>query len=106
MEPIMPNPVITLTPELQAYLAKKSFSAIIVDIAECKSCGGAIAEVFARGIKAQDLHSYKEKQHRSYFANDVELLLMNRIIRVDDEVTLGLSNFLGIKDIAITGLHL
>ncbi|MDO4182653.1 MAG: hypothetical protein Q4E12_03475 [Coriobacteriia bacterium] len=97
-------PAITLSQPLQAYLTRKKCTCVVIDLAECKTCGGAVAEVFARAAKPAEAARLKEKGCRTLPAGTCEVTLANPYLKVADEVSLGLRHFLGIADITVEGI--
>ena len=102
----MSEPTITISPALAAYLAKKGFCALVVDAATCKSCGGAIAELFARGIKEKEAQRLAQKGCRMLQAGDFPIYLAHKLVRCDDEISFDLRSLLGVKDVTFQGIHL
>lgn len=97
---------ITFSPSLKAYLTRKQINALVAELAECKTCGGAIAEVFVRPCRPAEATRLQESGCRTLEDQSIVLFLKDRGIKADPTVELGLRNFLGIKDITAEGLHL
>lgn len=97
---------IVLSADLKTYLARKQVKALVAELAECKTCGGAVAEVYVRGCRPAEVARLQESGCRTLEAQDAVLFLNGRGIKADAVVELGLRNFLGIKDVTAKGLHL
>lgn len=91
---------------LAAYLKKKDARHLVAELAECKTCGGAVAEVYVRVCRPAEVARLQESGCRTLEAQDAVLFLNGRGIKADAVVELGLRNFLGIKDVTAKGLHL
>ena len=52
----MDEPRVTVSDKLDAYLAKKGHRYILMSVATCKSCGGAVGELYARPVKDDEAH--------------------------------------------------
>lgn len=50
----MKEPRVTVSDRLAAYLKKKGCRYILMSIATCKSCGGAVGELYARPAKDRE----------------------------------------------------
>lgn len=101
--------------KLAAYLAKKERRLIVVDLASCKTCGGAVSEVFARlaknseieelGASARRLPCLDERGEKLLVnGREVEAVIANRFVKIGDDVRFDLRRFLGAADIAIEGI--
>ena len=97
---------IAISPKLKDYLNRKSIQALVVEVAECKTCGGAVAVVFARPARPKEAKRLRESSCRTLEADSITIFLTHPLIRVDEQVLLGLRNFLGLKDVTVEGLHL
>lgn len=97
---------IVLSADLKTYLARKQVKAFVAELAECKTCGGAVAEVYVRVCRPAEVARLQESGCRTLEEQDAVLFLNGRGIKADAVVELGLRNFLGIKDVTAKGLHL
>lgn len=114
----MDEPRVTVSDKLAAYLAKKGHRYILLSVATCKSCGGAVGELYARPVKeaeAQRLLGESQSGLRrlpcygpggealAIGGEPVELLVQGRVIRLGEEVALDLRRTLGLADIRVEG---
>lgn len=114
----MKEPRVTVSDRLAAYLKKKGCRYILMSIATCKSCGGAVGELYARPAKdheAERLLAEGQPGLRQLPCLDasgealavegspVELLVSGRSIELGNEVGLDLRRTLGMADIRIEG---
>lgn len=110
-----PQPIARVTEKLARYLVKKGLRFVLLDVAFCKSCGGAVGELFARPVKeaqAQLASHPKARRLPCELATGepllvdgqpVEVVVLNPAIGLADQVTLDLRRVFGIADIQMRG---
>lgn len=114
----MDEPRVTVSDKLAAYLAKKGHRYILMSVATCKSCGGAVGELYARPLKDDEAHRLIDGNRSglrrlpcygpggealAIGGKPVELLVQGRAIRLDEGVALNLRRALGLADIRVEG---
>ncbi len=114
----MEEPHVTVSDRLAAYLEKKGCRYILLAVATCKSCGGAVGELYARPAKEREaarLLTEGQPDLRQLpcliaggeslvvGGQPVELLVSGRSIELDSQITLDLRRTLGLADIRIEG---
>ena len=107
-------PTVTVSNKLAENLEKKDRRYIVVDLASCKTCGGAVSEVFARLAKDAEIDGLDGTERRFPCVDEqgaplligganVEMVVINRFVRIGEKVRIDLRRFLGVADIAIEG---
>ena len=101
---------VRVSPKLADYLRKKNVGFILCDLAQCKSCGGAIAELFCRPAKPAEIERLGDAARTFPAVDDAgnqvaTLVVARRTIKVGEEVDLDLRRFLGAADITASGLE-
>ena len=95
---------VTLEPRLKDYMAKKGYTHIVVDLVSPVGCVADSAELLTRFAREKEAERIKQKGCRTIAGDPCEILVVDRAIHVEDEVTLGLRSFLGAKDITLKGI--
>ena len=112
-----PQPTVRVTEKLARYLAKKGLRFVLLDVAFCKSCGGAVGELFARPVKETEAQTQlaghpKARRLPCELATGepllvdgrpAEVVVLNPAIGLTDQVTLDLRRVFGIADIQMRG---
>ena len=107
----MANTRVVVTEKLANYLSKKGLACLFMDVATCKSCGGAVAELYVRPVaEAPDPTGMcrlpcQDDQGSPLIlkGKPVELAVANPRITLDQTVRLDLRRVLGIADVRVTG---
>lgn len=107
---------VVLPDKLVAHLRKKGLRYVLMDVAFCKSCGGAVGELFARPMKdAEAEEALGRAGVRRFFCEDehdgricagdasVELVVANPAIKLEAVVRLSPRALLGCADLRIEG---
>lgn len=100
------QPHITLSDALVKYLSGKSYDGVLVDVAECSSCGGALAEVFARAAKNKELDRLVDNGARCFEVEGFKIVLGHRLLRVSAEVSFDIRNLFFVQDVTVSGIRL
>lgn len=108
--------MVAIGPKLQELLKKKHLHYILLDVAFCKSCGGAVGELYARPIKVSEAQRItgdgkayclpcSDTSGVPVLIDDqsVELVVANPNITLEEEVTFEARRFFGTADLIITG---
>lgn len=117
MEKPEEQPTVQIGEKLARYLARKRLRFVMLDIAFCKSCGGAVGELFARPAKEGEIQAQLARHpaarrypcelatHEPLLVDGqpVEVVVLNPAIGFDSLVTLDLRRVLGIADVRVRG---
>ena len=95
---------VTYEPRLKDYMAKKGYTHIVIDLISPIGCVADSAELLTRFAKPKEAAQIKERGCRVVPGEVGEILVVERGIHFDEDVTLGLRSFLGAKDITLKGI--
>lgn len=112
-----PQPIARVTEKLARYLVKKGLRFVLLDVAFCKSCGGAVGELFARPAKEAEAQAQLASHPKArrlpcelatgepllVDGQPVEVVVLNPAIGLADLVTLDLRRVFGLADIQVRG---
>ena len=90
---------------LRDYMARKGYTAVVVEAISPTGCCADATELYTRFARPVEAAALKEKGCRVLPGEAGEVLIPTRGMNVDNEVRLGLRNFLGIKDITVKGIR-
>lgn len=62
--------------------------------------------MFARAAKKKELDRYVEAGARHYEVDGIRVVLVHRLLRINEQVNLGLKSIFFVKDITIKGINL
>ncbi|MEE0705007.1 MAG: hypothetical protein UCH28_01330 [Adlercreutzia sp.] len=109
---------VVLSDKLVAYLRKKGLRYVLMDVAFCKSCGGAVGELFARPMRDPEAEEVLGRAGIRKFPCEDEqgnvlrvggypigLIVANPSIQLDPVVHLSPRRFLGVSDLKIEGVR-
>ncbi len=95
---------VTYEPRLIEYMQAKGFSAIVFEEISAVGCCADSTELYSRFARDGEAARLRGQGAWRIFPAPVGELFLSRGLEVDDEVSLGLKSFLGIKDITYKGL--
>lgn len=87
------------------YMQKKNYSAIVVEQIDSIGCCADTSELLLRFVNEKGADKLRDQAIRQLDAPFGELFVMIRGLDYDDEITFGLRNFLGLKDITVKGIR-
>lgn len=87
------------------YMQKKNYSAIVVEQIDPVGCCADTSELLLRFVNEKGADKLRDQAIRQLDAPFGELFVMIRGLDYDDEITFGLWNFLGLKDITVKGIR-
>lgn len=109
---------VVLSDKLVAHLQKKGLRYVLMDVAFCKSCGGAVGELFARPMREAEAEEVLGRSGiRKFPCEDergnvlqvdgepVELIVANPSIKLDAVVHLSPCLLLGCADLKMQGVR-
>lgn len=107
---------VVLSDKLAVYLQKKGLRYVLADVAFCKSCGGAVGELFARPMRNAEAEEVLGRSGIRKFpcedergnvlrvsGDPIELIVANPSIQLDPVVHLSPRPLLGAADLKIEG---
>ncbi|MCI9262008.1 hypothetical protein [uncultured Adlercreutzia sp.] len=107
---------VVLSDKLATYLQKKGLHYVLMDVAFCKSCGGAVGELFAHPMKDAEAEEALGRAGIRKFPCEgergkplqvggasVELIVANPTIELDPVVRLSPRPLLGCTDLRVEG---
>lgn len=86
-------------------MVKKKYSAIVVEQIDPVGCCADTSELLLRFAKEKGADKLRDQAIRQLDAPFGELFVMVRGLDYDNEITFGLRNFLGLKDITVKGIR-
>lgn len=96
---------ITFTPKLTAYMAKKGYSHIVVELVDSGTSTSGFADIVCRPVNPKGAQLMEDKVIRRLQAEGGEVLITQRALEYDDDIVFDLKSFLGIKDIVVAGIR-
>lgn len=98
---------ITYTQKLIDYLTRKEIAAITIDIVDSGTSTSGFVDICATPVSAKVLAKIEAEGSilKRFDAPVGELIVLTRGLEYDEDVTLDLRSFLGIKDIRIDGIR-
>lgn len=87
------------------YMQKKNYSAIVVEQIDPIGCCADTSELLLRFVNEKGADKLRDQAIRQLDAPFGELFVMICGLDYDDEITFGLRNFLGLKDITVKGIR-
>lgn len=109
---------VVLSDKLAAHLQKKGVRYVLMDVAFCKSCGGAVGELFARLMRDAEVQETlaradvrrlpceDERGSRLHVNGEpAELIVANPSIKLDAVVHLSPCLLLGSADLKMQGVR-
>ena len=95
---------VTYEQRLKDYMAKKGYGFIVIDLISPIGCVADSAEILTRFAREKEAAQLKAKGCRVVPGEVGEILVVERGIQFEDDVTLGLRSFFGAKDITLKGI--
>lgn len=95
---------VTYEQRLSDYMTSKGYRAIVFEEISAVGCCADSTELYTRFAKAPEAEKLRAQRTWRIFEAPVGELFLSRGLEVDDDVTLGLKSFLGIKDITYKGI--
>lgn len=86
-------------------MVKKKYSAIVVEQIDPIGCCADTSELLLRFVNEKGADKFRDQAIRQLDAPYGELFVMVRGLDYDNEITFGLRNFLGLKDITVKGIR-
>jgi hypothetical protein len=96
---------VTYSQELKDYMARKGYTNIEVGLAEAGTCCSGYSEIVAGFVTDKGAERIRKKVVRRLPGEVGEVLITSPVLEIDDDVELGLRNFLGLKDITVKGIR-
>ena len=96
---------IVFTQKLQDYMAKKGFTHVVVELVDSGTSTSGFADIVCRPVNQKGADKMADKVIRSLDAEGGQVLITQRALEYDDQITFDLKSFLGIKDITVTGIR-
>ncbi len=87
------------------YMKRKSYSAIVIEQIDPIGCCADTSELLLRSVTEKGANKLRDQAIRQLDAPFGELFVMIRGLDYDDDITFGLRNFLGLKDITVNGIR-
>lgn len=87
------------------YMKRKSYSAIVIEQIDPIGCCADTSELLFRFVTEKGANKLRDQAIRQLDAPFGELFVMIRGLDYDDDITFGLRNFLGLKDITVNGIR-
>ena len=87
------------------YMKRKSYSAIVIEQVDPIGCCADTSELLLRFVTEKGANKLRDQAIRQLDAPFGELFVMIRGLDYDDDITFGLRNFLGLKDITVNGIR-
>lgn len=87
------------------YMKRKSYSAIVIEQIDPIGCCADTSELLLRFVTEKGASKLRDQAIRQLDAPFGELFVMIRGLDYDDDITFGLRNFLGLKDITVNGIR-
>lgn len=87
------------------YMKRKSYSAIVIEQIDPTGCCADTSELLLRFVTEKGANKLRDQAIRQLDAPFGELFVMIRGLDYDDDITFGLRNFLGLKDITVNGIR-
>lgn len=87
------------------YMKRKSYSAIVIEQIDPIGCCADTSELLLRFVTEKGANKLRDQAIRQLGAPFGELFVMIRGLDYDDDITFGLRNFLGLKDITVNGIR-
>lgn len=87
------------------YMKRKSYSAIVIEQIDPIGCCADTSELLLRFATEKGANKLRDQAIRQLDAPFGELFVMIRGLDYDDDITFGLRNFLGLKDITVNGIR-
>lgn len=97
---------ITYSQKLSDYLTRKGYAALVVDIVDSATSTSGFVDICVSPVKQSALEQLDKGGSiiRRYEAPVGELIVLARGLEYEENVSLELRSFLGIKDIRISGI--
>lgn len=86
-------------------MKRKSYSAIVIEQIDPIGCCADTSELLLRFVTEKGANKLRDQAIRQLDAPFGELFVMIRGLDYDDDITFGLQNFLGLKDITVNGIR-
>lgn len=86
-------------------MVKKKYSAIVIEQIDPIGCCADTSELLLRFVNEKGADKFRDQAIRQLDAPYGELFVMVRGLDYDNEITFGLRNFLGLKDITVKGIR-
>ncbi len=87
------------------YMKRKSYFAIVIEQIDPIGCCADTSELLLRFVTEKGANKLRDQAIRQLDAPFGELFVMIRGLDYDDDITFGLRNFLGLKDITVNGIR-
>ena len=95
---------VTYDQRLQDYMRAKGYCVVVFQEVSAIGCCADSSELYSRFAKAPEAEKLRAQGTWRIVEAPVGELFLARGLEVDDEVSLGLKSFLGVKDISYKGI--
>lgn len=95
---------ITFDEKIKAYMAKKGYVGIVVDMVDAKTCCSGYAEIVATLASQKQLDALQGKVRRHFQADGIQVAVLAPV-EIDDAVQFKLARFLGIPTVSVKGMR-
>ncbi|MBQ9601749.1 MAG: hypothetical protein IJR46_07050 [Neisseriaceae bacterium] len=96
---------ITYSEKLKQYMQQKNLTHIEISVVEPSGCCMGFSEIVVNFVNEKDMPKLKGKILRTLTGEIGDILITSRGVELDDTIHFDLKNFLGVKDINVTGAH-
>lgn len=96
---------VEFTQKLQSYMAKKGYTHIVVELVDSGTSTSGFADIVCRPVNQKGADLIEDKVIRRLDAQGGQVLITQRALEYEDAIVFDLKNFLGIKDIVVTGIR-
>lgn len=97
---------ITFTPKLSAYMAKKGYSHVVIELVDSGTSTSGFADIVCRPVNQKGADLLGNKVVKVLQAEGGEqVLVTQRALEYDEDIVFDLKSFFGIKDIVVTGVR-
>ena len=96
---------VTYEQKLIDYMKRKGYWAIVVEQIDPIGCCADTSELLLRFVNEKGADKLRDQAIRKLEVPFGELFVMVRGLDYDDDISFGLKNFLGLKDISVKGIR-
>ncbi len=90
--------------KLIAYMKKKGYVAIAVETASATGCCADVTELATRFVRESEAEQLKAAGCGVHEGDWGEVLVLEKGLHYDDEISFKLRNFFGAKDVVVKGI--
>ena len=95
---------VTYTQKLKDYMMRKGYTHIVVDLVDSATSTSGFTDICGRFVKDEEAAAIAPKAARVLEGELGTVIVTARALEYDEEITLGLRSFFGLKDITFKGM--